>query len=91
MSENITMKRLTNLVAAYKGRLEGEGIEGELRLYRGSKTYGRAYRLYFEDGASAIGTSTGYLGMTKREAYETLTTIIKTLDDIHYIQTRRIV
>lgn len=91
MRENITMGRLTALVAAYKGRLEGEGIMDELRLEEGSKLYGQAFRLRFKDGASAIGTSNGYLGMTKREAYETLTTIIRTLDDIHYIQTRRIV
>lgn len=90
MSENITMKRLTDLVAAYKRRLEREGIMDELRLDEGSKTYGRAYRL-FADGAAALGTSNGYLGMTKREAYDTLHTIIRTLDGIHYIQTRRIV
>lgn len=86
--ESITIADLQRLVESYAKRLGSEGILTPLHLNIGSKLYGRAYRLYFADGASAIGTSDGYLGMTKREAFETLSTIIHTIDDMHYLQAK---
>lgn len=50
-------------------------------LHRGSKTYGNAYRLFTTEGNwPAPGTSNGYLGMTKREAHQSLMTMALTLE-----------
>lgn len=66
----------------------------KLVLMEGSKTYGRAYRLYEqpinpEDGTGMHGTLLlgpgSYLGMTKSEAYLTLSTI----RDVLYAVTNR--
>lgn len=52
---------------------------------RGSKTYGNAYRLFSTEGEwPAPGTVNGYLGTTKREAYDTLMTMALTLEAVLY-------
>jgi hypothetical protein len=74
-------------------------------LDEGSKLYGRAFRLYvtgdrvdnptdgnhYPNGSGHARPPAGpdYLGMTKREAYDTLATIAHTLEDVAYARDRR--
>jgi len=83
-------------------RLVVTNLEGEMReagllaqsewlgLDIGSKTYGRAYRLYvrrLEDSAhhaDPIGLGAGFIGMTSGEAYQALLLITRTLAAVRY-------
>ncbi len=110
-SDRITQADLDRALASHVETLDRVGItyDGRLGIDVGSKTYGRAYRLYLtgkldvcqarpwsdkeHDGCTACnGTrlarcsghyrppvGSDYLGMTKREAYETLTTRTRTI------------
>lgn len=89
-----TMKDLENLVSVlaelYAPLLEGEELESEfpsmrtphLALQEGSKTYGRAFRIYltggtvYGSGHSSPRHFSDYLGMTKAEAETKLRGII---------------
>jgi hypothetical protein len=58
-----------------------EELGVKLHLQEGSKTYGRAYRLYtMQEGSSAHYNPPyqirDYLGMTRQEAYDTLWSLI---------------
>lgn len=52
-----------------------------LQLQEGSKTYGNAWRFYISYGphggvtGNVLGLTSGYLGWTKKEAFDTLQTI----------------
>lgn len=86
----ITRKDLNDAVAIYVNALESHGmLTHPVQLQIGSQTNGIAYRAMFianESGGltAAPGTSNGYLGMTAREAYDTLWTITRTLQDVAY-------
>ena len=63
--------------------------ETKVLLDKGSKTNGRAYRLYTTGYANNSGWSDkplhlgdGYLGITKREAYLSLRAILRTLEAV---------
>jgi hypothetical protein len=63
--------------------------ETKVVLDKGSKTYGRAFRLYTTGYEGSSGYSDkplhlgdGYLGMTKREAYLSLRAILRTLEAV---------
>ena len=63
--------------------------ETKVVVEHGSKTYGRAFRLYTTGYGSSSGYSDkplhlgdGYLGMTKREAYQSLRAILRTLEAV---------
>ena len=63
--------------------------ETKVLLDKGSKTNGRAYRLYTTGYANNSGWSDkplhlgdGYLGLTKREAYLSLRAILRTLEAV---------
>lgn len=79
MSDRITSADLQRALAAHVDCLARVGItyDGRLGIDEGSKTYGRAYRLYRvpsgESGHWNPPIGSDYLGMTAREAYETLT------------------
>lgn len=91
--ERITRKDLDNALAAHVDCLARVGItyDGRLDLDIGSLTYGRAYRLYRTGAARPDGTTCSghysppvgddYLGMTAREAYETLTARTRAIYD----------
>lgn len=78
MSDRITSADLTAALAAHVNALAAAHItyDGRLILDHGSRTYGRAYRLYRIPSASTdqheppIGSS--FLGHTAREAYDRL-------------------
>lgn len=94
MSTRITRVDLDAAVVAYRNALESVGaLRFPLQLQIGSKTSGIAYRVMFiandSGGLSAApGTSNGYLGMTAREAYDTLWTMTRTLTDVQYERER---
>jgi hypothetical protein len=63
--------------------------ETKVVLDKGSKQFGRAYRLYTAGYAGNSGYSDkplhlgdGYLGLTKREAYLSLRAILRTLEAV---------
>lgn len=88
MSDRITQADLRYALAHHVDALERYGItyDGRLVLDEGSKTYGRAYRLNRiatgESGHRAPPIGSDYLGMTAREAYETLTTRTRAVHDV---------
>ena len=87
--DRITNTQMSGVLTRYARSLKALGMcEGELRYDEGSKTNGRAYRLFFqESGMPVPGTIDGYLGMTKREAYYTLCTMALTLEAVSFHRT----
>lgn len=96
--ERITNADLDAMLGRYMRAVNRLGIkleEGErVGLDHGSKTYGIAYRIY-TTGVPGIhgegGTGHGrppvgddFLGITKREAYETLAERCRTMEDVAY-------
>lgn len=76
--DRITRKNLEGTFASYVDTLRRYGLhpDGKLVLSIGSKTYGRAYRINLvppgESGHYRPGIGDDFLGMTTREAWETL-------------------
>jgi hypothetical protein len=61
----------------------------------GSRTYGNAYRVWVNRPGEGSGhydhpvvRSSGYLGMTARDAYDRLTTATATIHDVMYVADR---
>lgn len=79
--ERITKEQFNSILAQYTKAVESFGmLQSGFRLYEGSKANGNPWRLTFVDsGMPAPGTDGGHLGFTRREAYETLSTITRTL------------
>jgi hypothetical protein len=88
----VTMSDLRRALEAHIECLARCGItyNGRLGLDEGSKLYGRAFRLYrtgyMIDGRPTTGhgrppVGDDFLGMTKREAYETLTARTRAIYD----------
>lgn len=89
MSERVTMKTLEGLVEIYANYFYKDGCKAV--LFEGSKTNGRAFRLFWVDERggqlSFPGTMhNGYLGMTGREAYDALSIMVRVIQDFHYEQ-----
>jgi hypothetical protein len=93
----ITTKDLEAQLARYVRACERLGLIPEgmrVGLDHGSKTYGRAFRVYLtgiraEDGTYPNGSGHGrppagddFLGMTKREAFTVLADRARTLEDV---------
>ncbi len=79
MNETITKRDLGAMLERLALSMRGSGLDtSRLHLEHGSKTYGRAFRLYLRDPQSGgLHTvpgmsSSGFLGMTKAEAYHSL-------------------
>ena len=92
--ERITNTDLEMQLNRYIGLLDMLGMRDDTVTYgieHGSKLYGRAFRLYVTGGEHGSGhgqppVGSDYLGMTKREAFDTLATINRTMSDIIYAQ-----
>lgn len=80
-TNRITVVDVRTAFAAYAKTLTGLGVDvSKLELQEGSQTYGRAFRVVV-DGRDAPGTGDrGFIGWTAREAYDTLWTILRTLE-----------
>ncbi len=79
MSETITKRDLEGMLERLTRGMRAADLDPtHLHLEHGSKTYGRAFRLYLRDPqsgglATVPGMSpSGFLGMTKAEAYQSL-------------------
>ena len=95
MSERVTigdLRRLVELINKYGGHLlEGEPNEWgspRFELEEGSATYGRGWRIYATGGSKyntghydPFRMSSGYLGWSKREAYQTLRGLVAGLSE----------
>ncbi len=89
MNNRITTEELNGVLGRYTRAVESLGMlppSGGFQFQWGSKVNGQAYRLYTNGGSGAPGTANGYLGMTRREAWDTLHTIAETLEDVFYFQ-----
>lgn len=77
---------------AYETALRAAGIDTEgLALLYGSKAFGNSFKVVFIDpvhggrsGAPGADFS-GNIGWTKREAYESLFMMARTLEDVKYL------
>ena len=90
--ERTTEKQLEQLAKMISEELKWANLlpnETKVVLDKGSKTYGRAYRIYttgyegnsgYSDKPLHLGD--GYLGITKREAYPSLRAILRTLEAV---------
>lgn len=85
---NISANDVKRAFERFVGACERAGFPNTDRyaMSTGSKTYGHAFRVYSvkpESGAHMsipMVESMGYIGMTKREAYETLHTLARAID-----------
>ena len=95
--ERITDSRLDQLVTMIAEEFRWAGLlpEGvKVILDKGSKTYGRAYRLYttgYENKGGGwsdkpLHLGDGFLGLTKREAWLTLRAILRTLEAVRSVK-----
>jgi hypothetical protein len=90
--ERTTDRQLDQLVKMISEEFRWAGLlpdETKVILDKGSKQFGRAYRLYTAGYAGNSGYSDkplylgdGYLGLTKREAYLSLRAILRTLEAV---------
>lgn len=94
--ERITNEDLARALTAHDGALRSNGLMPEsakLGLDHGSKTYGRAFRLfvtYTDDRPGWSGhhrppVGDDFLGMTKRDAYEALTARTRHISDVFHV------
>lgn len=79
----VTKSDVDQAYETYISLLESVDVDvSKYELHHGSKHYGNSFKVY-NDGLGGVGTdSMGYLGMTRREAYDTLWTIIRTIRDL---------
>ena len=90
MTQRIMQSDLDAALEIYVLRLTALGMETEgIALINGSKKYGNSFKLVRinpENGGHEVlpGVSGGFLGWTKREAYDCLCTINYTLFDVLY-------
>jgi len=94
--ERTTDRQLEQLVKMISEELRWANLlpnETKVILDKGSKTYGRAYRIYttgygpnsgYSDKPLHLGD--GYLGITKREAWLSLRAILRTLEAVRGAQ-----
>lgn len=88
MSDRITAGDVRSALAHYVDAMERYGItyDGTIGLQVGSKTYGIGWRVYRvptgETGHWDPPIGSDFLGMTAREAYETLTNRTRVMHDM---------
>lgn len=92
MAERVTTHQLEQLVKMISEEMRWAGLLPEstkVVFEQGTKTYGRAYRIYtvnYDKGGgymdSPLHLGDGYLGMTKREAWIALRAILRTFEAV---------
>jgi len=82
--DRITNEHLDVMLARYVRALKALELPSEgIELTRGSKLYGNSHKA-LQGGAQPVGISQGFLGWTKRDAYDKLHTVAVTLEGVHY-------
>lgn len=86
MSERVSDYQLEQIAKMIREELIWLGIIGDTEKVifdKGSKTMGRAYRIYTGGYSDRVfGLGDGYLGQTKREAWLSLRAILRTLEAV---------
>jgi hypothetical protein len=94
MSTTITRRDLEGMLERLSRAMQTAGLDtSHLYLETGSRTYGRAYRLYQRDpqtgGLHPVpGMISDFLGMTKREAYDSLHMLAQGVEMVNAQQSR---
>jgi hypothetical protein len=87
MSTRYTVKDVRTAYGALVEAATKAGLDTTLwKLHEGSSTGGRAYRIY-DDGRSPLALSQGFIGLTARQAYDTIHAMLGvfwTLGDVHH-------
>lgn len=88
MNDRITAANLRSVAESVADELKDHGFNGRYELIMGSKHYGNSFKFVeIVEGCGhkyAPGTVQGFVGWTKREAYDTLWTILRTLQDLRW-------
>lgn len=90
--QRVSKEMLEMAFRDYQWNLEKAGIDvTHLQLIHGSKYYGNSFKVVFagESGghASAPGTGFGgFIGWTKREAYDALGYMSRVMEDLRYAE-----
>lgn len=87
---NVTLSDVREAFARFVAAADRAGFPNtdRWRMQTGSKMYGHAYRVFEVDPSHGghhdlpMMSSAGYVGMTRREAYETLNTMSRTMDAV---------
>lgn len=78
---------ITSALERYRRNWEGMGFKLELNYQEGTPSMGIAHRVFVDGGSAAPGTGDrGYIGFSRSEAYETLNTISRTLEDLSHLR-----
>ncbi|AST15248.1 hypothetical protein SEA_SAMISTI12_267 [Streptomyces phage Samisti12] len=85
--DRISKTQLVGMVNRYIRAWENQGVSLTVKLQEGSRNMGVAYTLRMPDGSNAPGTTDGFLGWTRREAWDTLGSISRTLEDLSHMRT----
>lgn len=87
---NVTKANLLGAVNRYVRAYEGMGVALDIRFQEGSRTQGVVYRIEMRDGTEAPGTTHGgFIGHTRSEAWHTLLTIARALEDLSERQNKQ--
>lgn len=92
MSAPITTADVEAAIEMYVDELARHEIVITVEYQRGSRVNGRAHRLFVADtGHGAPGTDDrGYIGWSKSEAYSTIRTMTRALQDVRYLKMNRL-
>jgi hypothetical protein len=83
----VTKENLLGAFERYARAWESIGVDmSTLKMQHGNATMGVAYRITYNNGSNAPGTSDGFLGFTKREAWDTLRTMARVIEDMNHIR-----
>lgn len=85
MAERVTRAMLESVFNDYVFQLDRSGVDVTgIQLHHGSKTYGNSFKATM-GGHGAPGTQFGgFIGWTKREAYDALHYMARALGDVRY-------
>ncbi len=84
----ITKTNLYGALNRYLRAYAAMGVNLDIRFQEGSKTQGVAYSIEMKDGSNPPGTSNGIIGLTRQEAWDTLLTISRAVEDLGFLHTK---
>lgn len=86
----VTKSELLGALNRYLRAYDRMGVKLNIRFQEGSSTQGVAYRVEMMDGSEAPGLShSGFCGHTRGEAWHTLLTAARALEDLSKLQKKQ--